>query len=255
MVPITIVILVAVFVAQSRGTAASAGFGPVVILWFVALAVLGVPHIVRNPVVFAASILCTGAVLQGSRFRGVLHARRVLPLRDRARGALCDMGHFGRAPIRIAWFALVLPGLCLNYLGQGALLLSDPTARVNPFYRMAPDWGLYPLVFLATCATVIASQAVISGSFSLTQQAMQLGYSPRFGLQHTSARERGQVYVPEVNWLLMLATIGLVLGFGSSTKLAAAYGMAVTTTMVIPTILLFVVAREHWRGGCCAGPG
>jgi KUP system potassium uptake protein len=250
-VPITIVILVGVFVAQSRGTAGiGMVFGPIVILWFTALAVLGVPHIVRNPIVLAAFNPLHGARFFTDHGFGAFFTLGAVFLSVTGAEALyADMGHFGRAPIRIAWFALVLPGLCLNYLGQGALLLSDPAARDNPFYHMAPDWGLYPLVFLATCATVIASQAVISGSFSLTQQAMQLGYSPRFGLQHTSARERGQVYVPEVNWLLMLATIGLVLGFGSSTKLAAAYGMAVTTTMVITTILLFVVAREHWRWG------
>ncbi|HWF84133.1 MAG TPA: KUP/HAK/KT family potassium transporter, partial [Vicinamibacterales bacterium] len=153
----------------------------------------------------------------------------------------------GRLPIRAAWFALVLPALAVNYLGQGALLLSHPAAAVNPFYLLAPAPLLYPLVALATMATVIASQAVISGAFSLTQQAIQLGYSPRFDIQHTSAHEKGQVFIPEINWLLMIATVGLVFGFRTSTNLAAAYGMAVTTTMVITTLLAYFVARERWH--------
>ena len=163
-----------------------------------------------------------------------------------AEALYADMGHFGRVPIRVAWFTFVVPALVLNYLGQGALLLSHPEFSEAPFYRLAPSWGLYPLVFLSTFATVIASQAVISGAFSLTQQAMQLGYSPRFDIHHTSAEEKGQVYIPEVNWLLMFATLGLVLWFRTSTNLAAAYGMAVTTTMVITTMLAYVVARERW---------
>ena len=163
-----------------------------------------------------------------------------------AEALYADMGHFGRRPIRIAWFSLVLPSLVINYLGQGALLLVDPNTRVHPFFHLAPDWALYPMVVLSTVATVIASQAVISGAFSLTQQAIQLGYSPRFEILHTSAHEKGQVYIPEINWMLMVATVGLVFGFRTSTNLAAAYGMAVTTTMVITTMLAFVVARERW---------
>jgi KUP system potassium uptake protein len=166
-----------------------------------------------------------------------------------AEALYADMGHFGRRPIRVAWFALVLPALVLNYMGQGALLLSNPAASEHPFYFLAPSWGLLPLVALSTSATVIASQAVISGAFSLTQQAIQLGYSPRFNIRHTSAHEKGQVYIPEVNWLLMLSTVGLVFGFRTSTNLAAAYGMAVTTTMVITTMLAFYVARERWGWG------
>src|SRR4029077_7133946 len=157
-----------------------------------------------------------------------------------------DMGHFGREPIRLARFSLVLPALVLNYMGQGALLLSNPDAREHPFFHLAPGWALLPLVVLSTIATVIASQAIISGAFSLTQQAIQLGYSPRFNIHHTSAHEKGQVYIPEVNWLLMIATVGLVFGFRTSTNLAAAYGMAVTTTMVITTLLAFFVTRERW---------
>ena len=163
-----------------------------------------------------------------------------------AEALYADMGHFGRRPIRIAWFSLVLPALVVNYMGQGALLLSNPETREHPFFYLAPGWALLPLVALSTMATVIASQAVISGAFSLTQQAIQLGYSPRFNILHTSAHEKGQVYIPEVNWMLMIATVGLVFGFGTSTNLAAAYGMAVTTTMVITTLLAFFVARERW---------
>jgi KUP system potassium uptake protein len=249
--PITIAILVGVFIAQNRGTAGiGMVFGPIVVLWFITLAALGLPHIVRNPVVFASFNPVYGVEFFAEHGFGAFFTLGAVFLAVTGAEALyADMGHFGRTPIRVAWFALVVPALCLNYLGQGGLLLSNPAARVNPFYLMAPAWGLYPLVLVATLATVIASQAVISGAFSLTQQAMQLGYSPRFGLLHTSASERGQVYIPEVNWLLMLATIGLVLGFGSSTNLAAAYGVSVTTTMVITTVLLFVVARAHWRWG------
>jgi KUP system potassium uptake protein len=158
-----------------------------------------------------------------------------------------DMGHFGRRPIRIAWFALVLPALLLNYFGQGALLIIDPTAAAQPFFRLAPTWGLYPLVGLATCAAIIASQALISGAFSLTRQAIQLGYSPRLPINHTSSLEIGQVYLPDVNWVLMVCTIAIVIGFGSSSGLAAAYGIAVTLTMIITAILLHVVMVERWR--------
>ena len=158
-----------------------------------------------------------------------------------------DMGHFGRAPIRWAWFAVVLPALLVNYFGQGALMLRDPSAASNPFFKMVPAWSLYPMVALATLATVIASQAVISGAFSLTRQAVQLGYAPRVEIIHTSSAEIGQIYIPSVNWLLMLSTIGLVLGFRKSTNLAAAYGIAVTTTMVITAILAYVVSRKRWN--------
>ena len=158
-----------------------------------------------------------------------------------------DMGHFGKRPIRIAWFALVLPALLLNYFGQGALLLSDPKAAEQPFFLLAPGWALLPLVGLATAAAIIASQALISGAFSLTRQAIQLGYCPRLDIEHTSSHEIGQVYVPQVNWALMISTIAIVIGFGSSTALAAAYGIAVTLTMVITAVLLHVVATERWQ--------
>ena len=158
-----------------------------------------------------------------------------------------DMGHFGKRPIRVAWFALVLPSLLLNYFGQGALLLTDPKAAEQPFFLLAPEWALLPLVVLATAAAIIASQALISGAFSLTRQAIQLGYCPRLDIDHTSSHEIGQVYVPQVNWALMICTIAIVIGFGSSTALAAAYGIAVTLTMVITALLLHVVATERWR--------
>jgi KUP system potassium uptake protein len=247
-VPITVVILIGLFIVQSRGTTGiGAIFGPIMIVWFLMLAILGIGPIVRNPQVVSAlnpwysyeffAIHRVGAfVTLGSVFLAITGAEALY----------ADMGHFGPQPIRLAWFSLVLPTLVVNYFGQGALLLENPEARVNPFFNMAPSWGLYPLVGLATVAAVIASQAIISGAFSLTQQAIQLGYSPRFDIQHTSAHERGQVYIPEINWLLMIATVGLVLGFRSSTNLAAAYGIAVTTTMVITTLLAYVVTRERW---------
>ncbi|HEX6040608.1 KUP/HAK/KT family potassium transporter, partial [Longimicrobium sp.] len=158
-----------------------------------------------------------------------------------------DMGHFGRRPIRMAWFAIVLPALLLNYFGQGAMLIGDPSAVANPFFRMVPQWALLPVVVIATVAAVIASQALISGAFSLTLQAVQLGYSPRVQIEHTSARAMGQIYIPQVNWLLMISCIGLVIGFRDSSHVAAAYGVAVTLTMVITTLLLFRVERERWR--------
>src|SRR5206468_2579385 len=164
-----------------------------------------------------------------------------------AEALYADMGHFGRGPIRLAWSGLVLPALALNYFGQGALLLGDPHAIENPFYLLAPSWALYPLVALATMATVIASQAVISGAYSITQQAMQLGYAPRMEVQHTSGEQIGQIYLPGINWTLCAGVVALVLGFGSSSNLAAAYGIAVTGTMAITTILAFVVARSMWK--------
>jgi KUP system potassium uptake protein len=248
-VPITVAILIALFFAQHRGTAGVGRiFGPIMIVWFATIAALGLHAIVRNPDVLWA-INPWHAVeffaLHGVRAFVTLGA--VFLAITGAEALYADMGQLGRAPIRIAWFSLVLPALVLNYFGQGAVLLEREAARVNPFFHLAPDSMLYPLVALATVATAIASQAIISGAFSLTQQAIQLGYSPRFDIHHTSVHEKGQVYIPEINWLLMLATVGLVFGFRSSTNLAAAYGIAVTTTMVITTILAYVVAREQWR--------
>jgi KUP system potassium uptake protein len=250
-VPITVVILILLFFAQKRGTGGiGAVFGPIMIVWFFTLIALGLPHVIRNPFILASVNPLFGISFlrhEGMASLGTLGA--VFLSVTGAEALYADMGHFGRRPIRIAWFSLVLPALVVNYMGQGALLLSNPEAREHPFFFLAPGWALLPLVALSTIATVIASQAVISGAFSLTQQAIQLGYSPRFNIMHTSAHEKGQVYIPEINWLLMIATVGLVLGFRTSTNLAAAYGMAVTTTMVITTLLAYFVARERWGWG------
>ncbi len=248
-VPATVAILIALFMVQVRGTTGIGKvFGPIMILWFVTIATLGVLSIRTHPVVVLA-IDPRHAIrfFAAHGWRAFLTLGAVFLVLTGAEALYADLGHFGRAPIRIAWFALVFPALILNYLGQGAALLVRPAAHLNPFYSLAPDWALYPLVGLATVATVIASQAIISGAFSLTQQAMQLGYSPRFDIQHTSSSEHGQVYIPQVNWLLMIATVALVFGFRSSTNLAAAYGMAVTTTMVITTVLAYAVTRQLWR--------
>jgi KUP system potassium uptake protein len=248
-VPITVVILIGLFLVQHRGTGGiGTVFGPIMIVWFLVLAALGIPEIAANTVVLKAVDPLLGlSFLRHQGLAAFLTLGSVFLSVTGAEALYADMGHFGRRPIRIAWFWLVLPSLMLNYLGQGALLLKDASARQHPFFHLAPDWALYPMVLLSTIATVIASQAVISGAFSLTQQAIQLGYSPRFEIQHTSAHEKGQVYIPEINWMLMVATVGLVFGFRTSTNLAAAYGMAVTTTMVITTMLAFVVARERWK--------
>jgi KUP system potassium uptake protein len=248
-VPITVAILIALFLVQHRGTSGIGTiFGPIMIVWFTLIAILGLPPILESPGILSAlNPWYAYAFFAIHRFGSLLTLGSVFLAITGAEALYADMGHFGREPIRIAWFALVLPTLLVNYFGQGAQLLANPETRVNPFFHLAPAWGLYPLVVLSTMATVIASQAIISGAFSMTQQAIQLGYSPRFDIQHTSAHQMGQVYIPEINWMLMVATVGLVFGFRSSTNLAAAYGMAVTMTMVITTLLAFVVARELWR--------
>ncbi len=247
-VPITLVILAGLFFIQSRGTAAVGRiFGPVMLLWFACLAVLGGIAIAGAPrILGAVDPLHAVRFFAENRGRGFLTLGSVFLVVTGGEALYADMGHFGRRPIRLAWFALVLPALLLQYFGQGALLLQHPGAADNPFYRLAPDWALYPLVVLSTLATVIASQAVISGAFSLTRQAVQLGYCPRLRIVHTSSEEIGQIYIPFVNWALGAATVGLVLGFRTSTHLAAAYGVAVTTTMAITTILAYVVARHVW---------
>jgi KUP system potassium uptake protein len=247
-VPITVAILIGLFLVQRRGTAGiGAVFGPIMVVWFLTIALLGVPPILRNLRVFAAlNPWYAVEFFAEHRFGAFVTLGSVFLAITGAEALYADMGHFGREPIRMTWFTLVLPTLVVNYFGQGALLLENPDAHVNPFFHLAPSWGLYPLVALSTTAAVIASQAIISGAFSMTQQAIQLGYSPRFDIQHTSAHEMGQVYIPEINWMLMIATVGLVLGFRSSTNLAAAYGIAVTTTMVITTLLAYVVTRERW---------
>jgi KUP system potassium uptake protein len=247
--PITIGILIGLFAVQRRGTAGiGAIFGPLTSLWFIAIAILGFSHILRAPEVLqAVNPNYAVAFFIQNGWMGFLALGAVFLVVTGGEALYADMGHFGRLPIRLGWFVIVLPALLLNYFGQGALLLRNPDAVSHPFFNMAPRWALYPLVALATMATSIASQAVISGAFSLTRQAILLGFSPRLEIHHTSAREIGQIYVPVVNWVLMLATIGLVVGFRSSTQLAAAYGVAVTTTMVITTMLLYVVARQRWK--------
>ena len=250
-VPLAIVVLIGLFLIQRRGTAGiGAVFGPVMLVWFATLAILGISQIARDPaVLLAANPVHAFRFFSENAGRGFLTLGAVFLVVTGGEALYADMGHFGRRPIRLAWFGLVLPALLMNYFGQGALLLADPSAAENPFYRMGPSWALYPLVLLATIAASIASQAVISGAFSLTRQAVQLGYSPRLEINHTSAREIGQIYIPSINWALMIGTIGLVLGFRSASNLAAAYGVAVTATMAITTILLFVVARLRWGWG------
>jgi KUP system potassium uptake protein len=220
------------------------------LLWMAVLALLGLRSIVAEPAVIAA-IDPRHAVhfFERNGWRGFLVLGSVVLALTGAETLYADMGHFGKKPIRLTWFAVVLPALMLNYFGQGALVLAHPEMVDQPFFQMAPTWALYPLVALAAAATVIASQAVISGAFSLTMQAVQLGYMPRLEIDHTSERERGQIYIPSVNWALMFACIGLVLGFRSSSNLAAAYGVAVTTDMVFTTILFAVVARSRFRWG------
>jgi KUP system potassium uptake protein len=248
-VPITLVVLIGVFLFQSRGTAAVGRvFGPVTMLWFLALSILGLSQIVRAPeVLVAINPLYAVTFFLNNGWHAFVVLGAVFLVVTGGEALYADIGHFGTTPVRLAWFAVVLPGLVLNYFGQGALLLMEPDAAVNPFYRMAPPWALYPLVILATAAAVIASQAIISGAFSLTMQAIQLGYLPRLRVNYTSAQVMGQIYVPAVNWGLMVACLALVLGFGSSTNLAAAYGVAITTTMLITTILFYRVARRRWH--------
>ena len=247
-VPITVIILIGLFAIQRFGTHRVGGlFGPIVIVWFVAIAALGVMWIVRAPEVLSAFDPRHGVTFfESNGFIGFTVLGAVVLAVTGGEALYADMGHFGRHPIRLAWFALVLPSLVLNYLGQGALLLANPAAE-HPFFELAPSWALLPLVGIATAAAIIASQALISGSFSITRQAVQLGLAPRLDVQHTSAREMGQVYVPRVNWALMVATVMIVIGFGSSGAIAAAYGIAVTLTMIITVLLLYVVMVERWH--------
>ena len=248
-VPITLVVLFALFVVQKRGTGGIGKFfGPITVVWFLTIAALGVSHIVGHPEILGAmsphhalrfmweqpgtTFIILGAVVLCVTGGEALYA---------------DMGHFGKKPIRLAWFSVVMPCLTLNYFGQGALLLENPEAVKNPFFNMAPDWALLPLVGLATMATVIASQALISGAFSVTKQAIQMGYLPRLSIQHTSVRDTGQIYIPFVNWSLFAAIVLAVVMFKSSSNLAAAYGIAVTLDMLITTILTFFVIRYGWK--------
>jgi len=253
-VPLTIAVLVVLFVVQRAGTAkVGAIFGPVMFLWFIVISVMGISHIIREPHVLLA-IDPTKAVqfFMRNHIHGFLVLGAVFLCVTGGEALYADMGHFGAKPIRIAWFVMVFPSLLLNYFGQGAMLMHTPQATEHPFFEMAPHWARVPLVILATVATVIASQAVISGAFSLTRQAVQLGYTPRIQIRHTSARQIGQIYIPSINWLLMVCAIGLVIAFKESGALAAAYGVAVTATMGITTLLLAVVEREKWRWSMAA---
>jgi KUP system potassium uptake protein len=248
-VPITVVILIGLFLVQKHGTAAMGRlFGPVTLVWFLTLAALGIASIVEHPeILWALNPMYAVKFFLTDQWLAFLALGSVVLALTGAEALYADMGHFGRPPIRRAWFFVVLPALMLNYFGQGALLISEPSAIDNPFYRLAPDWALWPVLGLATLATIIASQAVISGAFSVTRQAVQLGYLPRLKVLHTSEAEIGQIYVPFVNWALLVAVILLVLGFGSSTNLAAAYGVAVTGTMFIDTLLLSFVVLLAWK--------
>lgn len=248
-VPITIAILIPLFLAQRRGTGRlGAIFGPITLVWFLCIALTGINGIMKHPQVMVAlnplyaldfflvnglaSVLVLGAVFLAVTGTEALYA---------------DMGHFGIRPIRLGWYSIVFPSLTLNYFGQGALLMTTPEAVRNPFYELVPSWGLYPMVVIASLATIVASQALITGSFSLTRQAVQLGYLPRVTIGHTSERTAGQIYIPEVNIFLMITCIGLVLGFQESSNLASAYGTAIVGTMMITTTLFYFVAREKWK--------
>jgi KUP system potassium uptake protein len=247
-VPITVAILIVLFAIQKFGTHRVGGlFGPVVIIWFLTIAALGVMWIVRAPdVLGAVDPRHALRFFESNGFTGFAVLGAVFLVVTGGEALYADMGHFGKQPIRVAWFVLVLPALVLNYLGQGALLLRNPAAE-HPFFLLAPAWALLPLVGIATAAAIIASQALISGAFSITRQAIQLGLVPRLEVEHTSAREIGQIYVPQVNWALMAATLLIVIGFGSSGAVAAAYGIAVTLTMIITVLLLYIVMTERWH--------
>jgi len=247
-VPLSVGILVALFAFERKGTSVvGAFFGPVCALWFLAIGACGLWNIAAHPEVLAA--LDPRHALQFTTqhgWRSFVVLGAVLLAITGAEALYADMGHFGSGPVRIAWFGLVFPALLLNYFGQGALLLGDAQALENPFYRAFPGWALYPMIALATAATVIASQATISGTYSMTKQAIQLGFLPRINVLHTSVKEIGQIYIPGVNWLLLAAVLGAVIGFGSSTKLASAYGVAVMGTMLTTTFLTFFVIRYGW---------
>ncbi|MEO8003838.1 MAG: potassium transporter Kup [Betaproteobacteria bacterium] len=248
-IPLTIIVLIGLFLFQQKGTEmVGALFGPITIVWFAVLALLGILNILKYPEVLTA-FSPTYAVhfFVENAGKGFLVLGAVVLAITGTEALYADMGHFGKKPIRLAWAICVLPALLLNYFGQGALVLHNPEALQNPFYHMAPEWALFPLVLLATVATVIASQAVISGTYSLTRQAIQLGYCPRLEVTHTSESEIGQIYMPWINWVLLAAVIGLVLGFESSSNLAGAYGIAVTGTMAIDTVLAFVLMRKLWH--------
>ncbi|WP_026602868.1 potassium transporter Kup [Methylomonas sp. 11b] len=247
--PITIVVLSVLFFIQTKGTGkVGRMFAPIMCFWFATLGVLGAVNIVQHPdVLMAVNPYYAVSLLFELGWKGFLIMGAVVLAITGAEALYADMGHFGLKPIRRAWFGFVFPALLLNYFGQGALLIGNPHAIENPFYLMAPNWALYPMLILSTLATVIASQAVISGAFSVTRQAIQLGYCPRMNVRHTSGDEMGQVYLPAVNWLLMVSVFILVLSFRSSSALASAYGIAVTGTMIVDTILAFIVIQALWQ--------
>ncbi len=247
--PVTIAVLSVLFIIQTKGTGKVASvFGPIMCFWFATLAVLGLVNIVQHPsVLFAVNPYYAANLLLELGWKGFVIMGAVVLAITGAEALYADMGHFGLKPIRLAWFSFVFPALLLNYFGQGALLLGNPGAIENPFYLMAPHWAMYPLLILATLSTVIASQAVISGAFSVTRQAIQLGYCPRMNIRHTSGDEMGQVFVPAINWMLMASVFILVLTFKSSSALASAYGIAVTGTMIVDTVLAFIVIQALWQ--------
>jgi KUP system potassium uptake protein len=247
-VPTAVAILVALFAIQRRGTAQIArASGPVMLLWFAVIGALGVAGVARHPAVIAAVDPRHGiTLLTGHGWSGIAVLGGVFLAMTGAEAMYADMGHIGRNPIRASWYGIVLPALLLNYAGQVALFLDDPTMDRNPFFRLAPSWSIYPLVGLATVATIIASQAIITGAFSLTRQAMQLGWFPGVRIRQTSSEEYGQIYVPFVNWTMMVLTVALTVSFGSSDRLAGAYGTAVSTTMLLTTALLYNVMRKRW---------
>jgi KUP system potassium uptake protein len=248
-VPIAVAILVGLFAIQRQGTArVGAVFGPIMLVWFACIAVLGLRGVLLDPSILrAVSPLHAAGFLARSGVRGFLVLGGVVLVVTGGEALYADMGHFGRRPIRLAWYGVAMPALLLNYLGQGALLLRDPSAVHNPFYLLVPGWALYPMIGIATLAAIVASQALISGAFSLTRQAVLLGYSPRVTIRHTSRESIGQIYVPEVNALLGVACVALVIGFRSSGALASAYGIAVTGTMSITTLLFHRVMRDRWH--------
>jgi KUP system potassium uptake protein len=248
-VPVSLVVLTALFVVQRHGTASIGKFfGPVMVLWFAVLAVLGLQHIAQNPaILWALSPHYALVFLLGNPAVAFIALGSVVLCVTGAEALYADMGHFGKKPIRLAWFSLAMPALVLNYFGQGAMLLQHPSKVGNPFFEMAPAWALYPLIGLATCAAVIASQALITAAFSVTKQAIQLGYLPRLRILHTSVRETGQIYVPFINWSLYVCVVIAVVVFGSTSKLAAAYGIAVTIDMLITTTMTFFVIRYGWK--------
>ena len=249
-VPLAVLVLLALFLLQSRGTASVGGFfGPVMLAWFATLGLLGFAQIVQSPRVLVALTPATPGPVRARRLAGLCRLGAVVLAVTGAEALYADMGHFGRSPIRFAWFGFVLPALVLNYFGQGALLLREPEALQHPFYHLAPAWLLWPLIGLATLATIIASQAVISGVFSLTGQAIQLGHLSRMTVRYTSAAAIGQIYIPRVNWLLMAGVVTLVVSFGSSGNLAAAYGISVTGAMAIDAVLAGMVAAWLWGWG------